>query len=329
VRATPGARDVRHKLGDGMPTLTFHIDDAAAARHGVNRADIAAVLAQASFGRQISTWRGGREPVPMRLRSPEGEGLPERALAGLQVPTAAGPVPLDQFVDVELGLEPAVILHRDLQRMTSVLAETAGDVTYNQVVTELQPRLEKLELPPGIKLEQGGSAAEASDANSALFSSLPIGVVLLVGFLLWQFNSFRLVGLVLLTVPLAAVGVVPGLILSGQPFSFTATLGVVALIGIVVNNAIVLIDVIQTNQAEGLTIEQSVSGAVARRIRPILLTTATTIVGLLPLTFTQSTLWPPLAWAIISGLLAATLLTLVVIPAAYRLIQPKNRKVEA
>jgi len=325
VRATPGARDVRHKLGDGMPTLTFTIDDAEAARHGVNRSDIADVLAQASFGRQISTWRAGREPVPMRLRSPEGEGLPERALAGLQVPTANGPVPLDQFVQIELGLEPAVILHRELQRVTSVLAETTDEATYNEVVGALQPRLDELELPAGVRMEQGGSAAEADSANSALFSSLPIGVVLLIGFLLWQFNSFRLVGLVLLTVPLAAVGVVPGLILSGQPFSFTATLGVVALIGIVVNNAIVLIDVIQTNQAEGLTVEQAVSGAVGRRIRPILLTTATTVVGLLPLTFTQSTLWPPLAWAIISGLLAATLLTLVVIPAAYRLVQTDSR----
>jgi multidrug efflux pump subunit AcrB len=325
VRATPGARDVRHKLGDGMPTLTFTIDDAEAARHGVSRADIAGVLAQASYGREISTWRAGSEPVPIRLRSPEGEGLPERALAGLQVPTDDGPVPLDQFVEIDLGLEPAVIHHRDLQRMTSVLAETDDSVTYNQVVSELQPRLAELELPAGVRMEQGGSAAEANDANSALFSSLPIGIVLLVGFLLWQFNSFRLVGLVLLTVPLAAVGVVPGLILSGQPFSFTATLGVVALIGIVVNNAIVLIDVVQTHQDEGLTVEQAVSSAVARRIRPILLTTATTIVGLLPLTFTQSTLWPPLAWAIISGLLAATLLTLLVIPAAYRLIQPEGR----
>ncbi|WP_181918264.1 efflux RND transporter permease subunit [Wenzhouxiangella sp. 15190] len=329
VRATPGARDVRHKLGDGMPTLTFAIDDAEAARHGVNRSDIAGVLSQASFGRQISTWRAGREPVPIRLRSPDGEALPERALAGLQVPTAAGPVPLDQFVDIELGLEPAVILHRDLQRMTSVLAETTEGATYNEVVAELQPRLDELDLPDGVRMEQGGSAAEADTANSALFSSLPIGLVLLVGFLLWQFNSFRLVALVLLTVPMAAIGVVPGLILTGQPFSFTATLGVVALIGIVVNNAIVLIDVIQTNQAEGLTVEQAISGAVGRRIRPILLTTATTIVGLLPLTFTQSTLWPPMAWAIISGLLAATLLTLVVIPAAYRLSQPRGRPVSS
>jgi multidrug efflux pump subunit AcrB len=325
LRETPGARDVRHKLGDGIPTLTFHIDDAEAARYGIDRADIAGVLAQASFGRQVSTWRGGREPVPIRLRSPDGESLPERALAGLQVPTTRGTVPLDAFVETELELEPAVIHHRDLRRMTSVLAETTEAVTYNEVVSALQPRLDELELPPGVTLEQGGAAAEADTANSALFSSLPIGVVLLIGFLLWQFNSFRLVGLVLLTVPLAVVGVIPGLILSGQPFSFTATLGVVALIGIVVNNAIVLIDVIETHRKEGLTMEQAVSAAVGRRIRPILLTTATTIVGLLPLTLTQSTLWPPLAWAIISGLMAATLLTLAVIPSAYRLIHASAR----
>lgn len=325
LRDTPGARDVRHKLGDGMPTLTFTIDDAEAARHGVNRKDIAETLAQASLGRNVSTWRAGREPVPIRVRSPEGEGLPERALEGLSVATPSGPVPLGQFVTIEIRLEPAVIHHRDLRRMTAVLAETANGATYNEVVEALAPRLDRIELPAGVRLEQGGSAAEAQTANSALFSSLPIGVVLLIGFLLWQFNSFRLVLLVLITVPLAATGVVPGLVLSGQPFSFTATLGVVALIGIVVNNAIVLIDVIETHRRDGLTVEQAVTAAVGRRIRPILLTTATTIVGLLPLTFTQSTLWPPLAWAIISGLLAATLLTLVVIPAGYRLLYAGSR----
>jgi len=123
--------------------------------------------------------------------------------------------------------------------------------------------------------------------------------------------------------------VVPGLILADQPFSFTATLGVVALIGIVVNNAIVLIDVIESHRREGLTIEQSVIAAVGRRIRPILLTTATTVLGLMPLTFTQSTLWPPMAWAIISGLLASTLLTLLVIPAAYKLLHAVGRGGEA
>ena len=320
LRNTPGAEDVRHRLGDGLPTLEFTINDAEAARFGISRRHIGQALADATLGRHASTWRAGRQPLPMRIRSPEGEQLPERALEGLLIETERGPVPLSQFVHTRLVFLPAVIEHRDLKRMTAVLAETSEGVTYSRVLERVQPELERLDLPPGVRLELGGAAAEADSANSALFQSLPIGVLLLLVFLLWQFNSFRLVGLVLLTVPLGAVGVVPGLILAGQPFSFTAMLGVVALIGIVVNNAIVLIDVIESGRREGLNLDQAVMAAVGRRTRPILLTTATTIAGLLPLTFTQSTLWPPMAWAIISGLLASTLLTLLVIPAVYRLI---------
>ncbi|PKL96174.1 MAG: hypothetical protein CVV18_02715 [Gammaproteobacteria bacterium HGW-Gammaproteobacteria-8] len=189
-----------------------------------------------------------------------------------------------------------------------------------EVLERLAPRLAELDLPQGIEVEIGGAAAEAGDANNALFSALPIGMLLLLVFLLWQFNSFRLVGIVLVTVPLAAVGVVPGLLLAGQSFSFTAILGVVALIGIVVNNAIVLIDVAERGRADGQPLDQAIEDAVVRRTRPILMTTATTVVGLAPLTLTQSTLWPPLAWAIISGLIASTALTLLVIPVLYRIL---------
>lgn len=319
LRQTPGALDVRHRLGSGTPTLHFTIDDAEATRYGVSRSEIAQTLAQATLGSQASTWRVGREPLPILIRTVQGEQLSEQALAGLNIASNQGLVPLDLFVQSRVELSPSVIEHRDMERMTAVLAETAEGVTYGEVLKELMPRLEAISLPQGVRLALGGAAAEADSANTALFRTLPIGGLLLLTFLMWQFNSFRLVGIVLVTVPLAAIGVVPGLILAGQPFSFTAMLGVVALIGIVVNNAIVLIDVIESNRNRGLTLEQAISGAVARRIRPILLTTATTIAGLLPLTFTQSTLWPPMAWAIISGLIASTALTLLVIPAAYRL----------
>jgi multidrug efflux pump subunit AcrB len=116
-------------------------------------------------------------------------------------------------------------------------------------------------------------------------------------------------------VPLAATGVVPGLLLSDNPFGFTALLGVVALVGIVVNNAIVLIDVLDRNLEAGMPLDRAVTDAVARRTRPILLTTLTTVAGLLPMTLTESTLWPPMAWSIISGLSASTFLTLLVVPA--------------
>lgn len=176
-------------------------------------------------------------------------------------------------------------------------------------------------LPAGISFDIGGLAESAGDANAALFHTLPFGVLLLIVFLLAQFNSFRQLAIVLVTVPLAAVGVIPGLWLTQQPLGFTAILGVVALVGIVVNNAIVLIDVMNANRQAGMALGEAVVGAVERRIRPVLLTTATTIVGLVPLTMTESTLWPPMAWSIISGLMASTLLTLVVIPALYRLME--------
>ena len=318
VRSIPGTRNVRHGLGQGLPTLEVRIDDAEAARHGVSRERLSEIIARATRGQQVSTWRNEREPVPILLGTDEGERLPHEALAGLSVDTARGRLPLDQFVETNLTLMPAVIQHRDLQRVTNVLSETEAGVTYGQIWELLGPRLDALDLPAGVRVTPGGAAAEASSANSALFGTLPIGALVLLAFLMWQFNSVRLTGLVLLTVPLAAAGVIPGLLLTGQPFSFTAILGVVALIGIVVNNAIVLIDRIEAGNRDGLTLEQSISAAVARRIRPILLTTATTIAGLIPLTWTQSTLWPPMAWAIISGLTVATVLTLLLIPAAYR-----------
>jgi multidrug efflux pump subunit AcrB len=330
VRATPGAVDVRHNLGTGLATLSLDIDDAAAARLGLSRADVATLLSAVSLGKEFSTWRARREPLPMLLRSPEGRAFPVEALEGLPLALPDGTsVPLGHVVNIRVEWQPAVIRHWDMQRMTAVLAETEEGYTYGQVLASLAPRLERLELPPGVRLVYGGAAAEAGEANSALFRSLPIGILLLLVFLLYQFNSFRLLGIVLVTVPLAVVGVAPGLLLARQPFSFTAILGVVALVGIVVNNAIVLIDLIRRLEQDGLETGAAIVAAVARRTRPILMTTATTVAGLLPLTFTRSTLWPPLAWAIISGLIASTLLTLVVIPALYRLLMRPGTRQEA
>ncbi|MBY6205836.1 efflux RND transporter permease subunit [Halomonas denitrificans] len=326
LRSVPGAEDVRHKLGTGIPSLDFEIDIAEAQRFGVTRAKVARLLADASLGRSFSVWRAGTDPIDMRLRAPEGEAFAAEALAGLEVATPDGrTVPLAQFVRPAIGFQPAVIEHRDLQRLTSVLAETADDVTVYTVLDAFERAMRDETLPDGVRLAIGGAAAEAGDANSALFSALPIGAVLLLAFLLWQFNSFRLTALVLVTVPLAAVGVVPGLLLAGQPFGFTAMLGVVALVGIVVNNAIVLLDRAERERHENRhSAQDAIRAAIERRTRPILMTTTTTVLGLLPLVLTESTLWPPMAWAIISGLVMSTALTLLVIPALYSVLFGKR-----
>ena len=169
--------------------------------------------------------------------------------------------------------------------------------------------------PEGVRLEVAGEVKESAGANQALLRSVPIGLLMLIFFLMFEFNSFRKVGLIVATLPLAAVGVIPGLVIGQQPFGFMSLLGVITLVGIAVNNAIVLLDCIDTLRAGGASHEEAVQWAVKQRCRPILLTTATTIAGMLPLALSETTLWPPMAWATISGLAASTMLTLAVFPA--------------
>ena len=321
LRATDGTRDVRHDLGFGVPTVSFEIDDAAASRSGLTRADVAQALLGRTLGAQVGQYRQGEDPVPILLRSTAGELLPPAELATIDVARPGGkPVPLAQVAKLAVEWRPAVILHDARRRVVHVQAQTLPGYTPHEVVQAARPRLDRLELPAGVELQLGGELEEAGKANSAMMAAMPLGVLLLLFFLLIEFNSFRRMGIILVTVPLAAIGVVPGLILSDQPFGFMAILGLIALVGIVVNNAIVLIDLIEVRRNEGKPLDQALEEAIVRRTRPILLTAGTTVLGLLPLGFTEATLWPPLAFTIMAGLLSSTLLTLLVIPAVYKLV---------
>jgi multidrug efflux pump subunit AcrB/outer membrane protein TolC len=327
LRSVPGTRDTRHDLGLGAPQVAFEIDDAAAGRHGLSRTDVALALLGRTLGTEVGQFRAGDDPVPILVRSSAGEKFPVADLATIDVaaaPGAAAPgaagIPLAQVASLDVEWRPAAIHHKSRQRIVKVQAQLAEGATAYEVSAALEPRLRALELPPGVRLEMGGELEESGKANAEILANMPLGLLLLLFFLLLEFNSFRRVAIVLVTVPLAAVGVVPGLILSSQPFGFTAMLGVISLVGIVVNNAIVLLDLIETKRGEGMPVDQALTEAVERRTRPILLTMATTVAGLSPLAFSKATLWPPLAWAMISGLTASTVLTLVVVPALYKLL---------
>ncbi len=321
LREIPGTRDTRHDLGLGVPTVVFEIDDAAAGRYGLARSDIATVLRGRTLGSEVGQYRIGEDPIPILVRSSAGERFPAQDLATVDVATPGGnPVPLSQLARLEVEWRPAAIYHFERSRYVKVLAELAEGVTSSQVLGDLKGELAGLDLPPGVHYQLGGELEESGSANAAILTAMPLGVLLLLFFLLAEFNSFRRVGIVLMTVPLAAVGVVPGLLLSGHAFGFMPMLGVVSLVGIVVNNAIVLLDVVESLRTEGFPMEKALAEAVRRRTRPILLTMMTTVAGLLPLALSKTSLWPPLAWAMISGLTASTVLTLVVIPALYKVL---------
>ncbi len=321
LRQIAGTRDTRHDLGLGVPSVVFEIDDAAAGRHGLSRSDVAAVLRGRTLGTEIGQYRVGEDPIPIVVRSSAGQEFPVADLATIDMAAPGGqPVPLSELARLQVEWRPAAISHFERSRSVKVMSQLAEGVTSNHVLAELEPRLASHDLPPGVRLKLAGELEESGSANAAILGAMPLGLLLLLFFLLAEFNSFRRVGIVLVTVPLAAVGVVPGLLLSGQAFGFMSMLGVVSLVGIVVNNAIVLLDVIESLRGEGFPLEKALAEAVRRRSRPIVLTMMTTVAGLLPLAFSETTLWPPLAWAIISGLMASTLLTLLVIPALYKVL---------
>jgi len=315
LRGVPGTVDVRHDLDIGVPSIAINVDDASAARYGLTRADVAQSLYGQSFGVVAERYRQEDDPIPLVLRSREGTALPLSRLLSVNIYNSNGDaVPLAAVANVETSWEPAARYLRDGVPVNTVTANLLKDYSFSQALDGLYAGLENNPLPEGTRMEMGGDAEGSGDANGALLKAAPIGVLLLLFFLLLQFNSFRRVGVILLTVPLAAVGIFPGLVLSGSPFGFQSLLGVIALVGIVVNNAIVLLDVMDRELEKGRDIRDAVRSAVEQRTRPILLTTATTVAGLLPLALSSSTLWPPMAWAIISGLLASTVLTLLVVP---------------
>lgn len=315
LRSVEGTVDVRHNLDIGVPSIAINVDDASAARYGLNRADVAQSLYGQSFGVVAEQYRQEDDPIPLVLRSREGTSLSLPRLLSVNIYNDRGDaVPLSAIASVETSWQSAALFQRNGTRMNTVWSNLMAGYSFSQALEGLQARLAETPLPPGTRLEMGGDAEGSGDANNALLTTAPIGVLLLLFFLLIQFNSFRRVGIILLTVPLATVGIFPGLVFSGSPFGFQSLLGVIALVGIVVNNAIVLLDVMDRQLEKGENIRDAVRKAVEQRTRPILLTTATTVAGLLPLAFSSSTLWPPMAWAIISGLLASTVLTLLVVP---------------
>ncbi|MEM9073051.1 MAG: efflux RND transporter permease subunit, partial [Myxococcota bacterium] len=291
-----------------------------------HRQAVALALLGTSRGIPAGMYRGEEDPMPIVVRSAlrpsgtRGDRLSPDELSAADVPRpGASPVPLLQVASRDVRWEPAVIHRRDRSRAIHVRSQHADDVTYESIVAEARPRLERLDFPGGVTWEFGGVVADSAKANKALGANAPWAALLLIAILLAQFNSFRRTLIVLATAPLAALGIWPGLFIADLPFGFVALLGAIALIGIAVNGAIVLLDVADRRRREGATLEEALVEAVRLRTRPIVLTTATTVAGLVPLLFSQSTLWPPMAAAMISGLVVSTLLTLGVVPALYRL----------
>jgi multidrug efflux pump subunit AcrB/outer membrane protein TolC len=325
LQGIPGAVDVRTTLSPSLATVMLQPDEARMAALGVSHASLAAAVLAATRGLEAGEVEFGSQRVPVVVRGPRGEERPPEDLleVGLFSPSSGVVVPVSSVARLQTVYRPVEISRRNGQRTAAVLAGLAPGAAFNEVLAELNGRLG--DAPPGVERSVGGAAEESAQANRAVASAAYLGVIVLLTILLLQFRSFRKVMIVLSTVPLAAVGVIPGLVIFRQPFGFTSMLGAIALVGIVVNNAIILIDLADSKRAEGMDLNDALIEAVTERFRPIVLTAGTTIAGMVPLLFSASSLWPPFAGAIISGLAASTALTILVVPALYRLMFGERR----
>lgn len=320
--ATSGVMDISDDWGPRTKKLAIKINQDRARRAGVSNSDVALSLNTGLSGLEMTEFREGNDVIPVTLRSVSADRQDLSKLDGLMVYAQGSDksVPLKQVADVELEWENGIINRRDRTRTIVVRTQHFPGVTATEVADQISPWLDaqKESWPPGYSYEMGGEMETSKDAGEAIGAKLPISGMLILLLLVAQFNSIRKTAIILCTIPLGMIGVTFGLIVAKTIFGFMTILGIVSLSGIIINNAIVLIDRINIEREENeLSASHAVIEACQQRLRPILLTTATTVGGMLPLWISHDPMFETMAVSVIFGLLFATLLTLVIVPVLY------------
>ena len=211
-----------------------------------------------------------------------------------------------------------------MERTAEILADLDGSRSLDQVMDPLLEKLEQYPMPSGYTYTVGGELLERTEAFSGVSNAVIIAIISIFSVLVLQFRSFRQPLIVFLAIPFAVTGMIWALWITGNSFSFTASIGLTSLVGIVVNNSIILVDYINKLREGGKPLNEALLLAAETRLTPIVLTALTTIGGLLPLTLRGGTLWAPMGWTIIGGLLVSTLLTLVLVPVIYKLLERRK-----
>lgn len=319
LRQIPGAVGVRNDWENNVPKLVVNIDQALALRAGVSSRDIAQSLEGYLRGQTITSYRSDEDVIPVVVSGSDEDKRIEELFSAQIVSTGTGAaLPLIQFATIEARSEPSVIRRFNLER-TVTISVKHDSLQASELNKLVQPALDKLDLPPGYDIYLGGELKGASKANGALFGYLPQCFAVMILLLLLQFNSIRRPAIILMTIPLSLIGASSGLLIMDAYFTFPAMLGIFSLAGIIINNGIVLIDCIEQQRETGLSVKSSIVEACVTRFRPIIMTTLTTILGLVPLAISGGEFWYSMAIVMIFGMAVGTVLTLGVVPVLYSL----------
>ena len=319
----PGTKLIDDDWGARSKKLVIKVDQARAQNAGVTNEDIAISLQSFLSGIEATEFREDDKLIPITIRSTADERQDLARLETLNVyaQSSGESVPLKQVADVEVQFQPALIHRRDRLRTVEVECGLEPGYTAAEIVAAATPWLDEqfASVGGGYFYEVGGDVEDSGDSSASIGAKLPISGVIIVFLLVIQFNSIRRPAIILATIPLSLIGVLIGLLVLKSYFGFMTLLGVISLAGIVINNAIVLIDRIAIELEAGRSQQDAIVESAQRRLRPILLTTCTTVMGMLPLYLGGGSMWEPMAVAVMVGLLFATALTLGVVPVLYAL----------
>ncbi len=319
--AIPGTVGIEQDWENKILKLVVDVDQARARRAGISSEDVASSLNATFAGIEISNYREGDKVIPIVLRGTEDIRF---SLAGLQraqiySSTTDKFVALEQVATIRPEWRFSRIERRDQQRTVSVQARNPG-MPSPVLYAAIEDTLKNLGLPAGHRWEIGGEIEDQAEANEKLFGMLPLALAGIIVLLVGQFNSFRKGGIILATIPLILIGGTIGLVVMGAPYGFMVLLGFFSLAGILINNGIVLVDRIQTEERAGREPLDAVVTACLARLRPILMTTLTTVLGLVPLILFGGALFYGMASVIAFGLVLATVITLGFVPVMYTLL---------
>ncbi len=322
LRAIPGTRSIDDDWGARSKKVVVRIDEARARRAGVSNQDVALSLQTVFSGFNTTEYREDDKVIPVVLRSEQAGAIDPASFASVNVFSQATgrSVPLAQVAEIELAWQPANIRRRNRLRTVTVTSDVEPGYTANEVIQQLEPWLAESSQgwPRGTGWEIGGEQEASNKANRSIVAQLPVAGLIIVLLLVAQFNSIRRPLIILIAIPLGIIGVSVGLVVMRSYIGFMTLLGIISLSGIVINNAIVLLDRIRLQeQVHGSSPQQAVIEAAQRRLRPILLTTFTTLGGLIPLYIGGGPMYQPMAVAIMFGLLFGTTLTLGIVPVLY------------
>jgi multidrug efflux pump subunit AcrB len=323
TETTPGTRDVSNPIRLDRTDLNLGLDEGRAAALGVPAGTPKRVARLALSGEQAGTFRdpdGDAYPVTVRLPMAARNDL--EALRGIYVPTSAGgALPLGLIADPRLQSSPARIERFQRLRQTTITAQTVTGYNVARVTAAVHARLNnELVLPPGYHLSIGGQAEAQTKAFSGMTTAVLVAVFGILAVLLLEFGRFKTVLVVAGIIPLGLFGAIMALWITGNSLSFTAAIGIIALIGIEIKNSILLVDFTEQLRREGVELREAIERAGEVRFLPVLLTSATAIGGLIPLALEDSGLFSPMAIAIIGGLVTSTLLSRIATPVFYLLL---------